>query len=276
MRSASRRFVKTLVLTLLAATARADVTVTQLANEGVILADGETRIMIDGFVVDTYSVYGGLPAEAAVLFNAGSGPFAGIDLALVSHRHHDHNQPAHACSFMQRSAATRLYTGSQVIGLMREKCRSFVTSSPRVREISPQYNAPEDLESKGARIRIFPLSHGSRKYAKIQNYGHLVELGGLTVLHVGDAAMAPTDFARAGLDKVALDVALIPFWYFQPGPGGTLIRDFIDARFKVAVHIPPGEMVEVKAYLQKDYPQVIVLEEPLDQAVFSAPPPPSE
>lgn len=275
MRSANRRLVKSLVLTVLAATAQADVTVTQLANEGVILSDGDSRVMIDGFVVDTYSVYGGLPPEAAALFRANSGPFAGIDLALVSHRHHDHNQPAHACTFMQASANTRLHTGSQVIGLMREKCRPFVISSPRVREISPQYDAPEILESGGVKIRVFPLSHGSRKYAKIQNYGHLVELGGLTVLHVGDAAMDPTDFARAGLDRVAIDVALIPFWYFQPGPGGTVIRDFLDARFKIAVHIPPGEMEEVKAYLQQDYPRVMVLEKPLDQAVFSATPPPS-
>ena len=40
---------------------QADITVTQLANEGVIISNGETRIMIDGMVVEPYSVYGGLP-----------------------------------------------------------------------------------------------------------------------------------------------------------------------------------------------------------------------
>lgn len=54
-------------------------------------------------------------------------------------------------------------------------------------------------------------------------------MGGMTLLHIGDAAMKPLDFTRAGLDKVEIDVALIPFWYFQPGPGSQLMTRFFDA-----------------------------------------------
>jgi len=275
MPSASHQLIKFLLFLCLSASLRADITVTQLANEGVIISDGETRIMIDGFVVEPYSVYGGLPADAALQFEQQSGAFADIDLALASHRHHDHNQPRFACAFMQGSTVTEFYSGSQVIGLMREKCRQFMTTSPRVHEVSPQYEAPESFQAGGAKIRIFPLSHGTRKYARIQNNGHLIEMGGLTVLHVGDAAMDATDYARAAIDKVDIDVALIPFWYFQPGPGADVVEKYIDARFKIAVHIPPGEMAEVKEYLKQDFPQVMILENPLDQAVFTAigPPP---
>lgn len=254
----------------LSASLQADITVTQLANEGVIISDGETRLMIDGFVVEPYSVYGGLPAEAASNFDQQSGVFANIDYALASHRHHDHNQPRFACAFMQGSTTTEFYSGSQVIGLMREKCRQFMTTSPRVHEVAPQYEEPEFIQAGSAKIKVFPLSHGTRKYARIQNNAHLIELGGLTVLHVGDAAMDATDYARAGIDKVAIDVALIPFWYFQPGPGAAVVDDYIDARFKIAVHIPPGEMAEVKEYMLQDYPEVMILENPLDEAVFTA------
>jgi L-ascorbate metabolism protein UlaG (beta-lactamase superfamily) len=175
---------------------------------------------------------------------------------------------------MQGSTATEFYSGSQVIGMMREKCRQFMTTSPRVHEVSPQYEAPESFQAGGAKIRIFPLSHGTRKYARIQNNGHLIELGGLTVLHVGDAAMDATDYARAGMEEVDIDVALIPFWYFQPGPGAEVIEKYINARFKIAVHIPPGEMAEVKEYMQQGFPQVMILEDPLDQVEFTAPAPP--
>ena len=64
-----------------------------------------------------------------------------------------------------------------------------------------------------------------------------------------DAAMDATDFQRAGLDGMEIDVALIPFWYFQPGPGVDVIRRYMDAPAKLAVHIPPGEMEEVKDHL---------------------------
>lgn len=245
----------------------ADVTITRLANEGVIVSDGRLRIMIDGMVVEPYSVYGGLPAEAAQTFDRAVGAFAGIDLALASHRHHDHNQPRFACRFLQTSQATEFKSSPQVIGLMREKCREFVLTSPRVHLIEPQYGVPHVTELEGARVSAFVLSHGLRKYARLQNYGHLVELGGLTLVHLGDAAMDPEDFARAGLDTMDIDVALIPFWFFQPGAGAAVIERFLDAPLKIAVHIPPREMAEVRAYLATEFPAVEVLAQPLDTLI---------
>lgn len=257
-------------LLLAAGNAQSDIAITQLANEGVIISGGESRVMIDGMVVDSYSVYGGLPEAAYALFSKVEGPYSGIDLALVSHLHHDHNQPKYACEFMKKSEATILVTSSQVLDLMRERCRTLVTTSPRIRLISPQYDAPEIFEVDGAKVTVFLLSHGTRKYAKIQNYGQLIEIGGMKVLHIGDAAMTPEDFQTAGLDQVEIDVALIPFWYFQPGPGSALVEQFLDAPVKIAVHIPPSEMEEVKAHLSEYFPAVSVLEQPLKRIDISS------
>lgn len=246
-----------------------DVTITRLANEGVILDDGTTRIMIDGLVVEPYALYGGLPDALAQQFRNAQGVFADIDLALASHRHHDHNQPEFACLFLRRSAHTQFVSSSQVLDLMRERCRQFVTSSPRVRLIDPKYGVPALVTGETAEVRAFLLSHGVGKYALIQNYGHLVNIGGMRVLHIGDAAMEPADFETAGLDKIKLDVALIPFWFFQPGPGFAVVERFMKARHMFAVHIPPNEMVEVMQYLAENFPDVQVLTEPGDSVVIS-------
>ncbi len=248
----------------------ADLTVTQLANEGVMITDGETRILIDAMVVEPYSIYGGLPDDVVPLFDKLSGPFSEIDMLLVSHRHHDHNQPRFACQYMQQSAETILLAPSQVLDLMREKCRKFVTSSPRIRKIDAQYDQAEMIDLAHGKITIFPLSHGTGKYARLENNGHLIEMGGMSILHIGDAAMNSADFVRAGLDKIEIDVALIPFWYFQPGPGSDLVRQFLNAPNKIAVHIPPGEMEEVQNYMAEEFPQVMILSNTLDQAKFSA------
>lgn len=255
--------------TLLANLAMADVTITRLANEGVIIDDGETRIMIDGLVVENYALYGGLPPEMAQQFRHAEGIFADIDLALASHRHHDHNQPEFACVFMRRSGQTRLLTSIQVLDLMRERCRQFVTGTSRVRVIDPRYGEPVLMQEKTAQVTAFLLSHGVGKYARLQNFGHLVDIDGIKILHIGDAAMTPNDYGVAGLDKVNLDVALIPFWFFQPGPGMDVVNQYMNAEHMFAVHIPPKEMVEVTEYLAENFPHVRVLVEPGDSATVS-------
>jgi L-ascorbate metabolism protein UlaG (beta-lactamase superfamily) len=250
-------------------TAHAEVVVQKLANDGVILWDGQsTRVMIDGMVAEPYSVYGGLPADQLADFNSANGPFARINLVLVSHQHHDHNQPEHACKFIQNSVGV-LATSQQVIDLMRERCRQFVLSSPRIQVIDPQYTEPVNLQVGDAKATIFLLSHGGGKYASIKNFGHMVELGGMRVLHIGDAAMEAADFNTAAVADMKVDIALIPFWYFQPGPGGGMVRKFLTAKHMVATHIPPGELEEVKEYMRVEYPKVVILENPMDEVRFA-------
>ncbi len=242
--------------------AQAEVKITQLANEGVIIDHETTRIMIDGMVVEPYALYGGLPPELAEEFRQARGLFAGVDLALASHRHHDHNQPEFACILMQRNPLLRMVTSPQVVDLMRERCRDIATDVSRVRMIDPQYGNPLAVREGDALVTIYRLSHGVGKYAKLQNFGHLVEVGGVKILHIGDAAMDPRDFETAGLQEEQLDVALIPFWFFQPGPGMEVVNRYMNARKKFAVHIPPAEVAEVSEYLAENFPEVGVLAEP--------------
>lgn len=270
MRFARAALARALAALCLAGPAAAEVTVTSLANQGVLVSDGKTRVMVDGLVVEPYALYAGLTPEAAGLFERMEGPFADVDLVLVSHRHHEHNQPAHACRFMERSANARLVTSRQVIDLMREKCRAFINGNPRVRMIDPQPGEAVRLTQGGARVTVFPLSHGTRKFARIQHFGHLVELNGVTVLHVGDAAVDESGFEAAGLHDRVIDVALVPFRYFEPGRGQAIVRRYMDARVKIAVHIPPDELEEVRAWLAETWPGVHVPQGPLEVFEVSA------
>ena len=82
--------------------------------------------------------------------------------------------------------------------------------------------------------------------------------------------MDAADFEKAAAHITDLDVVLIPFWYFQEGPGMEVVEQYMDAPHKLAVHIPPGEMAEVTEYLAEDYPDVLVLQQPGDTVVINS------
>ena len=70
------------------------------------------------------------------------------------------------------------------------------------------------------------------------NLAHIVHLGGLKFLHVGDA-----DFSQGVLEQFALgdqgiDVAFLPEWFLTDG--AEFVRTHIRPRHIVAVHMPPG------------------------------------
>jgi hypothetical protein len=161
-------------------------------------------------------------------------------------------------------------SSTQVVDLVREKCRQYVTSSKNVQVIDPQYDQPVTIQAGEATVTIFLLSHGGGRNATIKNFGHLVEIGGMRVLHLGGADMNPTEFALAGVDKMRVDVALIPFLFFQPGPGRDIVSTFLNAPNKIADQIPPGEMAEVKSYMLAEYPDVLILDDALEQVRFTA------
>jgi len=63
--------------------------VTYLANEGVLLEAGDTRVVIDGLHRHYKDLYATLPDRAREALESAVPPWDGIDLIVVSHRHRD-------------------------------------------------------------------------------------------------------------------------------------------------------------------------------------------
>lgn len=246
--------------------AAADVEVTFLANQGVVIAGEDHKIMIDGFVQEQYALFGAMPESAARQQNTASGLFGNIDVALVSHQHFEHFQPDYACRFMQASSSARLVSSQQVVNLFYDRCRNFPKDSSRVEVVELASGEAHTIElGPTGSVTIFPLSHGHGKFARLTNYGHLVDLNGHTVLHVGDAATQADDFRAAGLKNRPIDLALVPYLYFLRPRGETLLQTEIDARHLVAVHTPPGEVAAFESELRQKYPSALSFSTPLQQ-----------
>lgn len=203
-----------------------------LANEGVLLSVGTQQVLVDAFIPERYSIYTALPADVAEQLLAGQPPFEAIELALVSHVHRDHFQPDYAQSFLEAHPETRLVSSPQVAALLPAAHAAVDAHFPPAGQSSR-------IEGNDIDVELLNLPHG---IDGMQNLGHVIEIGGYRVLHVGDAEMEPAHFEPYKLQQRRLDVALIPYWYFSSATGRQLIATHLDARLQIAVHIPrPGE-----------------------------------
>ncbi len=61
-----------------------------LANAGVMIARGETKILFDPFFRNDYGQYDLVPEEMEAALFAGTLPWDGIDAIFISHHHGDH------------------------------------------------------------------------------------------------------------------------------------------------------------------------------------------
>lgn len=208
-----------------------------LANEGFLLRSGETAVLIDAVFGDGLFGYDVLPAEERRRLEAARPPYEDIDLALASHVHGDHLNVVSMARFLAASPETLFLSTEDAARKLRAHDSR---AEERVRGLLPAEGRSTQLEFGDVRLTIYNLHHGRGRPA-IQNLGLLIELCGLTVLHVGDTEASAAEMRTAGLQDLAPDVALLPSWYLRPGRWLEATTEVIRPRRAVAMHLPTDE-----------------------------------
>jgi len=238
---------------------------TYLANEGFLVSVGEEDVLIDAFVGQPYAGYSALSRDALEMLERGAGPFADVELALTSHVHGDHFQAATACAFLAAAPDCVFASTAQVLAELATPCAPGADAERH--RLLPRAGHTQGLTVGGIRVDALRLSHGSGRFETIQNRGHVISIGGFRVLHLGDAHIDPRNFAPYELAERAIDVALVPNWYFQNPAGRNLARS-LGARELVAVHVPDPELDAVAALLERAEPSAILFRSCLESRTF--------
>ncbi len=233
------------------------VTVTFLANEGFLIGGSTRSVIIDGFVTMPYSKYGAVESSAWKKMLTREAPFDNVVLALVSHVHGDHFQPKAAMTFLHAHPETTLVSSPNVRTQLESE-PGFKQIAGRVKSLEPAWGERLPFESDGVRVQFLHLPHGGRTWSEIHNLGHIIELDGRTVLHIGDAEQGAEPYEAVDLSEIVFDVALIPYWMYSSSSGRTLRSKYLRGRTEIAVHVPPLEVREVRKSLAKRFPAVKV------------------
>ena len=216
-----------------------------LANEGVLIVHGETKILFDPLFVTDYGQYQLVPAQMEKDMITGAPPFDGVDAVFVSHHHGDHFAPESMLSFLKLRDDVKLYAPAQAVAALHSVAGAEDQAVfERVTGIALEYgNDPVTIivgDLQIAAVRI-PHSGWPRRMTDIENISFRVTLDEtVTVLHMGDADPNPEHFSMHldHWENRKLDLALPPYWFFNSRGGRIVLDGYLNPGHAIGIHVP--------------------------------------
>jgi uncharacterized Ntn-hydrolase superfamily protein/L-ascorbate metabolism protein UlaG (beta-lactamase superfamily) len=216
-----------------------------LANEGVMVTRGDTKILFDPLFRNGYGHYELVPDEMEQALFAGTPPWDGIDAVFVSHYHGDHFTPEIMLDFLRARPDIRFYGPAQAIDALRAIAEPADEALlDEVVAIDLEYQqAPIELVMDGLRIEAVRIPHAGWPDGRteIENIVFRVTLDDdTTVVHMGDADANDIHFEHdAGYwDKRQTSMAFPPYWFFQSEDGRQILDERVHAATSVGIHVP--------------------------------------
>jgi L-ascorbate metabolism protein UlaG (beta-lactamase superfamily) len=233
------------------------VEVTYIANEGVLISAGDKKVLIDGLHREYRASYPFLPEPYREKIETAAPPFDGIDLILVSHLHLDHFHAESIGRYLTHSPQTMLVSSEQVVGEVEKQFAGYAAIRSRVTAVTPPLTQRAAMSVAGIDFELLGVGHGSGRHASVQNLGHLIRLGGKKLLHLGDADTAPDILEKLRLDEEGIDVAFLPVWFLSGSDGPSVVREHINPRHIIAVHMPASGAERAAGQIQQAFPQAV-------------------
>lgn len=244
------------------------VEVTFLANEGFLLRNDKQSILIDAFVREPVGVFGALPDEVHKRLVNALPPFDGLTVVLVSHVHADHLQVRSLEKYLTRNNMAQLMSSEQVLKAVHTSARDFEAIGRRMTPVPLVKGTMKSLKAENASIHFFELQHFQAQDEREINLGHLIRLGGLKILHVGDAAPTPEAFAAYDLASLEIDLAIVPYWFFGDPQSVRVLHEKVRPRQVIMAHVPPANLEKLGAQMKELFPDVVIFKEALEKRVF--------
>ena len=216
-----------------------------MANEGLMVVHGDTKVVFDPLFRNSYGQYQLLPKEMEDALFSGQPPFDGIDAVFVSHYHGDHFSPADILRLLKEQQGIHLYAPVQAVnGLRSVSGTNDEKIFERVTAVELAYkDTPVTLEMEGLLIEAVRIPHSGWPNGRldVENISWRVTLNETTtILHMGDADPNDVHFARdaAYWDKRHTHMAFPPYWFFTTSQGPGILGNRIKPDHSVGVHVP--------------------------------------
>ncbi len=245
--------------------------VTYVANEGFLIRAAGKTVLVDSLFDTGFDTY--LAPSQALLEQAtgARGPFADVDLLLITHPHGDHFNPRLVAEYLRTNSRCRLIAQTRTVDELRKE-EGFTQIQDRIHEVKLDPGSREQVTVNGIAVDVFCLSHmpyyedGRNVHEGTTNLGFLVDLGGTRLLHLGDATL---EHSAARLTAFPFEDKPVDLLFLEYFDRSQATQELIARRLKpsriIAMHVPPAELEEESKKMRAVYPHAIVFRQSLEQ-----------
>ncbi|WP_197524882.1 MBL fold metallo-hydrolase [Botrimarina hoheduenensis] len=260
------------LLTALASPAPAQMEVTFVGNNGVMLSAGGDSVLIDSLFTHTDPFWTRLPTAGRTALLRAESPFDNVRWSLTTHNHPDHFNAQAVRVFSGNSPETQFILSPQARGSVAD-VTSVVTIDV------PFQNGSSTVTSPGIEIEIFHMEHFDQfgnDFSRVQDYTYLVTMGGVKLLHLGDVDYIPENFAAFDFPSRGIDGVVIPtFNTLLTSANRQVILDQVAPRHIFATHLRAGQLEQEAANVRALYPEATIFTESFQSFTIQPVPEPS-
>ena len=239
--------------------------ITFIGNKAFFLKTGVKKIAIDALFFGFSGRYV-LPENIRDKIKRNLSPFNKIDILLATHEHADHVRSDFVVDYMKSNKNTRFISTKQLIDKMELNTKGFPGIKDSVPSIYLRRGDKKDLYVKNINIKAITLRHGKNP---IKHLCFLINMGGTTFFHMGDAA-GPYLLYELNLYKIKkekIDVAFVPYWLLTGEESSKIIKDNINAKHIIAMHLSlrgnTDDLVSLKKKILLNFPEAVIFHKEL-------------
>jgi L-ascorbate metabolism protein UlaG (beta-lactamase superfamily) len=227
---------------------------TYIANEGVVVSSGASKILIDALFDKPNPEYRAPSPEVLEKIMKGEAPYDGVDLALVTHNHPDHFDASLAARYLVASPGTVFVGPADAVAAMRAAANDWATIEPRVVSLDIKIGEKSTKELKGISLTALRTKHSGEQESPM-NLMYLFDLDGWRVFHEGDSTGKAGVCSDSALGGVTVDLALVHFWFPLDPDCARFLQEGLKPSHIALMHLPirlesdaPGKIDQVRKY----------------------------
>lgn len=226
-----------------------------IANEGVLVVDGETKLLFDPLFHNGFNNYRVPSEEQRAAMLQGAAPFDGVDMVFISHAHGDHFSATDMLIWLNNHPDGTLVAPQQAMDQLKDEEGWDEALEERLIPIDLDFGdkavrlkMKRVLKDDGRKetmsiaidaVRIPHAGWPGRK--EVQNIIYRVTLNDdATIMHLGDAD--PDDSHYAPYDEIwnkrQTDLGFPPYWFFSTPQTHAILKDRLNIKKSIGVHVP--------------------------------------